>query len=75
MDASELMIPFDVHVARQARKYGLISRKSDDWKSVKELTETLKILNPDDPARYDYALFGLGALGHEIPEKFLLNRV
>lgn len=75
MDTSELMIPFDVHVARQARKYGLISRKSNDWKTVNELTDTLKILNPDDPARYDYALFGLGALGYDLPKKFLLNRV
>ncbi len=75
MKPSELLIPFDVHVARQARKYGLISRRTNDWKTVNELTETLKILNPEDPARYDYALFGIGALGFELPKKFLLNRV
>lgn len=75
MDASELLIPFDVHVARQARKYGLISRKSDDWKAVNELTDTLKILNPNDPAKYDFALFGIGALGYDLPQKFLLNRI
>lgn len=75
MDESELLIPFDVHVARQARKYGLISRKTDDWKTVNELTDTLKIINPDDPAIYDYALFGIGALGHKLPGRFLLNRI
>lgn len=75
MQPGELLIPFDVHVARQARKYGLVSRRSNDWKTVNELTQTLKILNPDDPARYDYALFGMGALGYELPRKFQLNRV
>ena len=75
MKPSELLIPFDVHVARQARRYGLLSRRTNDWKSVNELTRTLAILNPDDPARYDYALFGIGALGYRIPGKFILNRV
>ncbi len=75
MDSSELYIPFDVHVARQARRYGLLSRRTDDWKSVVELTETLRVLDADDPARYDYALFGIGALGYTLPKNFLLNRV
>jgi len=75
IDPSELLIPFDVHVARQARKYGLITRKSDDWKTVNQLTNTLKILNPNDPAIYDYALFGIGALDYHLPKKFILNKV
>lgn len=72
---SELWVPFDVHVARQARRYGLLSRRTNDWKSVNELTSTLAVLNPDDPARYDFALFGIGALGYELPKKFVLNRI
>lgn len=72
---SELQIPFDVHVARQAKKYGLVSRKSNDWKAVNQLTQTLRVLNPDDPARYDYALFGLGALGYSLPKKFIVNKI
>ncbi|NBC05427.1 MAG: TIGR02757 family protein [Bacteroidetes bacterium] len=72
---SELLIPYDVHVARQAKKYGLVSRKSNDWKTVNQLTKTLKLLNPDDPARYDYALFGIGALDYSLPKKFILNKV
>lgn len=74
LDPSELYIPFDVHVARQARRYGLLTRRTNDWKAVTELTETLRIMNPDDPSRYDYALFGIGALGYELPKKFLLNK-
>lgn len=75
MDPSELLIPFDVHVSRQARRYGLVTRRTNDWKTVKELTNTLSLLNPEDPARYDYALFGLGALDYELPNRFILNRV
>jgi uncharacterized protein (TIGR02757 family) len=75
LNPSDLLVPFDVHVARQARRYGLLSRRTNDWKSVNELTATLAILNPEDPTRYDYALFGIGALGYKLPKKFLLNRV
>jgi uncharacterized protein (TIGR02757 family) len=75
MPPSELIVPFDVHVARQARRYGLLARRSNDWKAVNELTDTLAIMNPADPARYDYALFGIGALGYRLPQKFLLNKV
>lgn len=60
IDASELMIPFDVHVARMSRKLGLIQRKQDDWKSLMELHIKLKQFDSTDPSKYDYALFGLG---------------
>ncbi len=75
MPPSELQIPLDVHVARQGRKYGLITRRSNDWKTVNELTKTLSFLNPEDPARYDYALFGIGALDYTLPLKYHLNKV
>ncbi len=57
---SQLKIPLDVHVGRQARKLGLLTRKQNDWKAVLELTENLRTLDPEDPAKYDFALFGLG---------------
>ena len=60
MPPSELKIPLDVHVARQARALGLLSRKQNDWKTVVQLTEKLQQLAPEDPAKYDFALFGLG---------------
>ena len=58
---SLLRIPLDVHTGSVARKLGLLARKQDDWKAVEELTDRLKELDPDDPVRYDYALFGLGS--------------
>lgn len=70
---SELKIPLDVHVARQARKLGILSRKQNDWKAVNELTEKMKLLDSEDPAKYDYALFGIGVLGTELPEELIIN--
>lgn len=63
INPSILMMPLDVHVERVARKLNLLKRKQRDWKSVVELTENLKKLNPEDPVIYDYALFGLGVEG------------
>ena len=60
---SQLMIPIDVHVARTARALGLVSRKQNDRRTVEELTARLRELSPDDPVRYDFALFGVGEAG------------
>lgn len=73
MPPSELMIPLDVHVARQARVLGLLSRTYNDWWAVEELTESLRLLDPEDPAKYDYALFGLGVAEDALPEELILN--
>ena len=57
---SKLFIPLDVHVGNTARNLGLLTRRSNDRKSVVSLTDTLRLLRPDDPVYYDYALFGIG---------------
>jgi uncharacterized protein (TIGR02757 family) len=57
---ADLCCPLDVHTARVARALGILKRKQADWKAVAELTAYLKTLDPGDPVRYDYALFGLG---------------
>lgn len=57
---SELLIPLDLHVSRLSREMGLLKRNSDDFKAVLELTENLKKINPKDPAKFDFAIFGLG---------------
>ena len=59
---SQLIIPLDVHVARVARHFKLINRKQTDWLAAIELTNEMKKLNRNDPARYDFALFALGVL-------------
>lgn len=57
---SKLFIPLDVHVGNVARDLGLLVRKANDRKSVKALTAKLREWRPDDPALYDFALFGIG---------------
>ena len=56
----KLMIPLDVHVARISRELGLLQRKQNDRKTVEMLTEQLRELSPEDPVKYDFALFGIG---------------
>lgn len=57
---SLLMLPLDVHSSRAARNLGLLKRKQTDWKAVEEVTANLRIFDPTDPVKFDYALFGLG---------------
>jgi len=59
---AELICPCDVHVDRVSRRLGLISRKQIDWITAVELTDNLRKFDPDDPVKYDFALFGLGVI-------------
>ncbi|MFC2758971.1 TIGR02757 family protein [Hallella multisaccharivorax] len=60
IDKRTLFIPLDTHVMQQARRLGLITAKTANWHVVEQLTGTLKQIFPDDPAKGDFALFGLG---------------
>ena len=57
---ADLICPCDLHVDRVSRKLGLIQRSKTDWLTAVELTENLRIFDPMDPVKYDFALFGLG---------------
>lgn len=57
---ADLICPCDVHVERIARRLGLIKRKRVDWQTAEELTAALKTIDPADPVRFDFALFGIG---------------
>ncbi|MEM9848114.1 MAG: TIGR02757 family protein [Bacteroidota bacterium] len=59
---SQLLIPLDVHVDRIARRLNLLKRKQTDWLAVLELSEQLRQFDPNDPVKYDFALFGIGVL-------------
>lgn len=59
---AQLLIPLDVHVERVARRLGLLERPKADWQAVLELTARLRELDPNDPVKYDFALFGMGVL-------------
>ena len=57
---SQLSCPLDVHSGNVARKLGLLKRKQNDGKALAELDINLRKLDTNDPAKYDFALFGLG---------------
>lgn len=57
---AQLSCPLDVHSGNVARKLGLLQRKQNDGKALLELDTALRVLDPIDPVKYDFALFGLG---------------
>jgi len=59
---AQLVCPIDVHVARVATRFNLLHRKNLDWQAAVELTTYLRTLDKEDPVKYDFALFGLGAI-------------
>ena len=61
ISTSELYLPLDVHTGNIARKLGLLKRKQNDWVALEELMQQLRKMDPKDPVKYDFALFGLGA--------------
>lgn len=60
IDKSELSLPLDVHTGRIARLLGLLKRNINDSKAVEEINLKLREMDPKDPVKYDFALFGLG---------------
>lgn len=54
-----LMLPIDVHSGNTARKLGLLTRKQNDWKAVEEVTQNLRLIDANDPIKYDFSLFGM----------------
>ena len=59
--SSQLSCPLDIHSGKIARKLGLIKRRQNDQKSLKQLDLNLRLYDPLDPVKYDFALFGLSA--------------
>ena len=60
INPAKLSCPLDVHSGNVARKLGLLTRKQNDAKALLELDSSLRKLDPIDPVKYDFALFGLG---------------
>ncbi|HET8732361.1 MAG TPA: DUF2400 family protein, partial [Anaeromyxobacteraceae bacterium] len=60
---SALVVPLDTHVARVARRLGLTRRRDLSWRTAEEVTAALRLADPDDPVRFDFALCHLGMSG------------
>jgi uncharacterized protein (TIGR02757 family) len=59
---AQLICPIDLHVARVAKRFNLLSGKQINWQAAIALTTALRKLDPNDPVKYDFALFGLGVV-------------
>ena len=66
ISSASLMLPLDVHSANMSRYYGILTRYANDWKAVEEVTNILRTFCPNDPIRYDFALFGEGVSGFKL---------
>lgn len=63
IDQKNLSVPLDIHTGNIARKLELITRTQNDWKTVEAMDLVFRNWRPEDPAIYDFALFGLGVSG------------
>ena len=62
--AADLLVPLDTHVLQESARLGLIApNAAASAKTAIELTQKMATAFPGDPARADYALFGLGVDG------------
>jgi uncharacterized protein (TIGR02757 family) len=59
---SALVVPLDTHVIRVGRCLGLTRYTSPGWAMAREITDSLRALDPGDPVKYDFALCHLGMM-------------
>lgn len=62
-DPSQLRMPLDTHTARICRYLGLSDRKTVDAKMVEQVSQSLRLLDPEDPLKYDFPICHLGISG------------
>ncbi len=61
--ARVLVMPLDTHVHRISGFLGLTRRTDLSWRTAEEITARLRVLDPEDPVKYDFALSHLGISG------------
>ena len=59
---SQLVVPLDTHVIRVGRCLGLTRYASPGWPMARDITASLRRLDPADPVKYDFALCHLGMM-------------
>jgi uncharacterized protein (TIGR02757 family) len=58
----KLIVPLDTHVIRVGRCLGLTRYATPGWQMAREITASLRRLDPADPVKYDFALCHLGMM-------------
>lgn len=69
--AAKLLVPVDTHMHRIASRLGLTSRNAADLRTAREITAAFRMIAPEDPVRYDFALTRLGIRKDTMGEPFL----
>lgn len=57
-----LLMPLDTHSFKTSKELGLTTRTTADFKAVMEVTNNLKKFDPNDPIKYDFALYRISQL-------------
>ncbi len=71
VQASKLVIPLDVHMHRISRGLGLTERKQANLRTACEITEAFRVIEPDDPVKYDFCLTRLVIRYDAVPAGFI----
>ena len=59
---ARLVVPLDTHVIKVGRCLKLTTYTSPGWRMARDITASLRVLDPDDPVKYDFALCHLGMM-------------
>jgi uncharacterized protein (TIGR02757 family) len=59
---SKLIVPLDTHVIRVGRCLRLTQYTSPGWRMARDITASLRRLDPEDPVKYDFALCHIGMM-------------
>jgi len=62
VSAARLIVPLDTHVIRVGRCLRLTRYTSPGWNMARDITASLRRLDPADPVKYDFALCHLGMM-------------
>jgi uncharacterized protein (TIGR02757 family) len=59
---AKLIVPLDTHVIRVGRCLGLTTYVSPGWRMARDITASLRTIDPIDPVKYDFSICHLGMM-------------
>jgi uncharacterized protein (TIGR02757 family) len=59
---ARLVVPLDTHVIRVGRCLRLTAYTSPGWRMARDITASLRRIDPNDPVKYDFSLCHLGMM-------------
>ena len=68
---SQLLIPLDIHMFKICSMLGMTCRKQANLRTVLEITDAFRKINPEDPVKYDFAITRLGIREELSPDAFI----